>query len=343
MFGGLHVRPFAAIAAASGLVLAAACSRPPAPTPASASTPADAAAATSFDGVWVMSLGSRPFIVLTVAAPGGTTSHPSSFGLSEGGRFSKIVMPVVSQPVSQFVVSGSRATFVIVDPKDPSEPDRYEFELVDPTHATLTWKDVPIETKWPFVRQASSTPPVVPTDWDVDKIYTTQADVTTDNAEMAKIFDEDQKPRQEALAAKAAPDWARIEKDDAARRQQTKALLDAGALHTGHDYQRAAFIFQHGDGPNDYLLAHTLAAVATAKGNADAIWIGAATLDRYLQSIGRPQIYGTQTLTPDKKPPTQDPYDRRLISDALRQELGVPSMASQQRQLDEARAPSTGH
>lgn len=284
-----------------------------------------------------MSLGSRPFIVLTIAAPGGTITHPSSFGLSEGGRFSKIVMPAVSQPVSEVVVSGVRTTFTIVDPQDPSEPDHYEFELVDADHATLTWKDVPIETKWPFVRQHGSAALPVATDWDQDKVYLTVPEVTTDNPEMAKIFEEDQKPRQDVMTGKTAPDWAAIEKGDQARRTQTHALLDAGALHTGHDFQRAAFIFQHGDGPNDYLLAHTLASIAMSKGDADAIWIGAATLDRYLQSIGRPQIYGTQTLTPEKKPPTQEPYDRTLISDDLRRELGVPSTASQQKQVDDAR------
>lgn len=66
-----------------------------------------------------------------------------------------------------------------------------------------------------------------------------------------------------------------------------------------------------------------------SKGDAGAVWIAAATLDRYLQSVGKPQIYGTQFLTPAGKPPTQDPYDRALIGDALRHDLGVPKIANQ--------------
>ncbi len=42
--------------------------------------------------------------------------------------------------------------------------------------------------------------------------------------------------------------------------------------------------------PDDYLLAHTLAMIAVAKGDEGSLWIGTATLDRYLQSVGKPQI-----------------------------------------------------
>jgi len=69
--------------------------------------------------------------------------------------------------------------------------------------------------------------------------------------------------------------------------------------------------------------------IAVSKGDGSALWIATATLDRYLQSIHQPQIYGTQFLTPERKPVTQEPYDRALISDALRAELGVPELAIQ--------------
>jgi hypothetical protein len=37
---------------------------------------------------------------------------------------------------------------------------------------------------------------------------------------------------------------------------------------------------------------------------------------------------------------TQEPYNRVLISDALRQQLGVPKQAAQQKQLEQFTAPS---
>ena len=81
------------------------------------------------------------------------------------------------------------------------------------------------------------------------------------------------------------------------------------------------------------LLAHTLAMVALKKGRPDAIWIAAATLDRYLQNIGKPQIYGTQFQTPNGPGrTTQEPYDRATVSDALRDELDVPALKDQDAQ-----------
>lgn len=65
-------------------------------------------------------------------------------------------------------------------------------------------------------------------------------------------------------------------------------MLEAGALKTGEDFEDASVIFQHGDNPQDYLLAHVLAMAAMTKGDANARWIAAATLDRYLQSVKQP-------------------------------------------------------
>ena len=51
-----------------------------------------------------------------------------------------------------------------------------------------------------------------------------------------------------------------------------------------------------------------------------------------------PQIYGTQFNFTKDTPWTQDPYNRRLISDDLRRRLGVPSQAAQQKQLEKYKA-----
>ena len=116
------------------------------------------------------------------------------------------------------------------------------------------------------------------------------------------------------------------------RDEAAMQLLNAGSLHTGEDFTLAAFLFQHGETPDDYLLAHTLAMVALGKGYGGALWIATATLDRYLQSMHQPQIYGTQFLTSPSKPATQEPFHRNLISDELRRQLGVPSLAAQEEQ-----------
>ena len=116
-------------------------------------------------------------------------------------------------------------------------------------------------------------------------------------------------------------------------------MLDSGGVRTALDYWHAAFIFQHGDKPADYLLAHTLAVTAIAKGKADAGWIAAATLDRYLGAVGQPQVYGTQYLSRPGQPSSQEPYDRALIGDDQRRAVGVPVLAEQERRRKSFDAP----
>jgi mannose/fructose/N-acetylgalactosamine-specific phosphotransferase system component IIB len=147
---------------------------------------------------------------------------------------------------------------------------------------------------------------------------------------------------------------------DAARRAQVATLLHDGMLKTAEDFREAAIIFQHGSTADDYLLAHVLAIEAMAKGDTRAREIAAVTLDRYLQSAGKQQIFGTQYLDaryaftlqhlhdkdldqevkaiPDSKQ-TMEPYDRALLPDALRADFCVPP---QQQQTDYITAVNSG-
>jgi len=147
------------------------------------------------------------------------------------------------------------------------------------------------------------------------------------NPEMTAIFNADQKARQDP-----AIDWAIVGPQDEARLKRTQTLLDAGALKTGDDFFNAAFVFQHGGSSDHYLKAHLLATIAVAKGKVGATWIAAATLDRYLQNTGKPQILGTQFHTEADGRTSQEPFNRALVSDALRDALGVPPLAAQEEQ-----------
>jgi hypothetical protein len=176
----------------------------------------------------------------------------------------------------------------------------------------------------------------VATDLSAGTTFVATVDLPS-NAEMAAIFAADQADRQ---PASGDIDWTAVTARDQARRERTRALLDAGALQSGDDFWHAAFVFQHGSEPASYLVAHTLATIAAARGRPDATWIAAATLDRYLQSVGQPQVYGTQYSNRDGNGWTQAPYDRALVSDAMRAALGVPPQAAQAerlRQMEEQR------
>ena len=149
-----------------------------------------------------------------------------------------------------------------------------------------------------------------------------------DNAEMTRLFDADQADRGAPMTPATMNG---IATRDFERRTRTRVLLDGGKLATGDDYYHAAFVFQHGDAPADYLLAHSLAVAAAAKGQKEAAWSAAASLDRWLQAMGQPQVYGTQFRWLGTGPVTQEPYDRAAVSDGLRAAMGVPLLADQEK------------
>ncbi len=128
---------------------------------------------------------------------------------------------------------------------------------------------------------------------------------------------------------------------DKDRRERVHRLLDEGLVRTGEDFWHAAMIFQHGDKPEDYLMAHVLASVAMQKGNPNAPWLSAATLDRYLMSIKRSQIFGTQYLFRGDGGYTQEPMDSTLISDALREVFEVPDAEARKERLLELQKAQT--
>jgi hypothetical protein len=160
------------------------------------------------------------------------------------------------------------------------------------------------------------------------------------NADLKAMVDEDQRVRTDSDSHLTKEERMAIFRAGADRRIAVKRMIAANQLGTGVDYFNAALILQHSMTADDYLLAHTLAVIAVSKGDKDAIWLSSATLDRYLMAISQPQIYGTQYRHSDQtKPWTQAPYAPDLISDALRNELGVLSLAEQKKQLNSYNEP----
>ncbi|MFN4297402.1 MAG: hypothetical protein ACK4FB_11225 [Brevundimonas sp.] len=164
---------------------------------------------------------------------------------------------------------------------------------------------------------------------------TAQAETAAHNEELAAMFAADQAARTGGMISNGVL----VSMQDAERRVRTRAMLDANQINTAQDYFHAAFIFQHGNQPDDFLLAHVLAVTAVSKGHSHASWIAAATLDRYLQHIGRPQIYGTQfQLRAAAGEVIRGEYDRELLPDSLRGAAGVPTLDEQEDRRREMQA-----
>jgi hypothetical protein len=282
------------------------------------------------EGSWALRTEARVLAVFELrrdpTAPGGWTGgwlRPEHFGVNQNYEAVEIRGAIVHRPI---LLATSRGNGLELHIRGETDEDDYTFELQGADTALYGWVNAPIE---PLVleRVPAGTRPEAG-GWDSGRAYALARPVWRSNPEMKAIFDADQADRQ----AGAAIDWSVVGPRDEARRARTQALLDAGALHTGDDFYHAAFVFQHGDGANDYLVAHTLAVIAADRGHQGAVWIAAATLDRYFQNIGRPQVYGTQYRSPAGQPTTQDPYDRTIISDSLRRAMGVPDQAGQEMQ-----------
>lgn len=149
-----------------------------------------------------------------------------------------------------------------------------------------------------------------------------QAAPLPDNAELIAINRADQADRAGNV------DWALLHQRDQERREQVGAMLAAGAVRSARDYYNAAMVFQHGDTPDDYALAFSLATIARklAPEHPAPKWLTAAAFDRYLVSRNMPQWYGTQSKTHSDGRTELDPVDPKAVSEEQRVALGVPRL-----------------
>lgn len=292
-----------------------------------------------FDGIYALQLGERSLLVLHIETKGGHTTgtleRPKKF--SGNIQFAVEDPTVVTYVLRKFHTEDGKLHFTTAPPAGSGgDSDDYILTITsDATAQMVPDLDGFAVEPMPLLRVKSAT---VATDWQIGRRYGL-GDSDVDNPEMKRIFKADQDVRQELNLSKQ--DWKQVAEEDAARRVRVHTMLEQGLLHTGADFERASFIFQHGHTPDEYLLAHTLAMIAVSKGDSSAIWVASATLDRYLQSIGKPQIFGTQFVK-NKEMWTQDPYERTLVPDRLRRALDVPSQAVQQQQLENYNKGSHG-
>ncbi len=88
---------------------------------------------------------------------------------------------------------------------------------------------------------------------------------------------------------------------DAVRLGRVLELHRQGLITGPVDQLNAAMVLQHGRDSTHYRLAHELAKAAfngwvetPKRSKQDAEWVMKATYDRWMLSIGKPQVYGTQ-------------------------------------------------
>jgi hypothetical protein len=153
--------------------------------------------------------------------------------------------------------------------------------------------------------------------------------------ELREMYEQDQADR-----AGGAIDWQTVSRRDEARRLRVRELVEADVLRSADDRYHAATVLQHGNRPDDFRIAHELciAALELEPDHDAARWLAAAAKDRHLQSIGEPQIYGTQFRKVDGRW-TLDPIDPDAVSDAERARWGVPPLAEARARAARMNAP----
>ena len=116
------------------------------------------------------------------------------------------------------------------------------------------------------------------------------------SAELQALADADQADRRAVSAGTV--DWPTVTAADSVRKSRVEAIAGALRLRTGADHYHAALVLQHGGRPYDFYRAYLWSRAAVEEHAYDpARWLVPRAYDRWQQSIGRPQVYGTQWVS----------------------------------------------
>jgi len=152
--------------------------------------------------------------------------------------------------------------------------------------------------------------------------------------EMARLRDADQAIRQGPMPTDEVG-IRNIEVQERQRRDPARALLREDRLVDAHSYDAAALIFQHGEAPDDLLVARELALLACFRkatyGNMPFL-----AEDRFLVRLGRPQRFGSQYR--DRQREAVQEKGDSAVTDALRLDAFLPPLLGRSRTPEEANA-----
>lgn len=156
----------------------------------------------------------------------------------------------------------------------------------------------------------------------------------TDNLRLDDLYAADQKDREAVYSSVAEVDALKLR--DGERRRELVTMIGQGSVNTSNDLYHAAVLFLHGTEPKEFLSAHRLATVAAINGHRPSRWLAAATLDRFLMSIGLPQTYGTQFehSEDENRYQLRLPIDDTTVLHFEKRFFGVPPVVERLAQLN---------
>lgn len=147
-------------------------------------------------------------------------------------------------------------------------------------------------------------------------------------SELKQMYDEDQSERLAAGNNPLKGDWSLISKHDEGHRVKVLKLMRENKIQTGDDYYYAAMIMQHGATMDDYVLAHLFSCAAAQRGKREARWLSAASFDRLMISMDKPQYFSTQYFANQGESyAIKNPKNTSLLTDEVRKAFDVPTLA----------------
>ena len=102
---------------------------------------------------------------------------------------------------------------------------------------------------------------------------------------------------EERRVVGGTPEYVALRDRDRQRRREAEAILAAEVVAAPEALYAAAWLFNHGETPDEAARGRELALRAEALGHRPARWLAAAALDRSLMYAGRPQKYGTNMVS----------------------------------------------
>lgn len=273
---------------------------------------------TSFAGSWAILADGKNLIILNVKQNGskimGTMSAPEAVMFIGKASVTNVKLPIHVSDITSAKVDGHSLRF---DAIRNGRSSSYVLKLTNNDSGQLKIVGAPFDPL-PITRVSETSS--IATLWDPQATYNLSTDNSELNPEVTEIFLADQRDRQRLYGDK--PDnsdrtFEEVRKADLLRRKQIRRLLDANAVNSGDDLEKAAFIFLHGDSREDLMLAHALSLAALGKGYKRAVWISAATFDKLLEIEGKPQLFGTQK--------TVSKQESSLIPNGLKSMMQIPT------------------
>jgi hypothetical protein len=187
-----------------------------------------------FSGSWVLRLGNRPLIVVTLAPASlsgdtgpfaGSLVRPRFSFVSGSDTIFKIKGPDVRYTIIRTEIKESCLVLTTQNPADKSDEDNYRLCLSSKGQGTLGY-DIPSIKPWPVTLE--NIPPAVASDWESRQYSFDDSDIS--NSEMQQIWEADKKDRQLTYEK---IDWSVVVKADTARKEATRKLLAKGSSTQG--------------------------------------------------------------------------------------------------------------